>query len=170
MSQGKSHQEWWLIIFGFLIAAIIAGGVVFFSRHSSGSQPLEITLPSTPASMTIHISGAVANTGIYNFTEDSSLGDILQSAGGTIEDADLTNMTIYVPSISESSDKQPQKVNINTAEVWLLEALPGIGPTLSGRIIEYREAKGYFGSIEEITQVPGIGATTFDKIKDKIEV
>jgi competence protein ComEA len=171
MSQVKGHQKWWLIVFGFLITAIIAGGVVFFFQYSSGGQPVEITLASTPASvMTIHISGAVANTGIYTFSEDSPLGDILQSAGGTIEDADLANMTIYIPYISESSYKQPQKVNINTAEVWLLEALPGIGPTLAGRIIEYREAEGYFSSIEEIMQVPGIGSTTLDKIKDKIEV
>ena len=171
MSWDKGHQKWWLIIFGFLITAIIAGGVVFFSRYRSGGQPVEITLASIPASVVgIHLSGAVASAGTYIFSEDSCLGDILQSAGGTVEDADLANITIYIPSINESSDKQSQKVNINTAEVWLLEALPGIGPTLAERIVEYRETEGYFSSIEDIMRVPGIGSTTFDKIKDKIEV
>lgn len=171
MSQGKGYEKWWLIIFAFLIATIIAGGVVFFSKYSSAGQPIEITLPSTLASaVTIHISGAVANAGIYTFSEDSPLGDVLRSAGGTVENADLANIEIYIPSIGESSYEQPQKVNINTAEAWLLEALPDIGPTLAERIIEYRETKGYFDSIEDITQVPGIGSTTFEKIKDKIEV
>jgi competence protein ComEA len=64
----------------------------------------------------------------------------------------------------------PQKVNINTAEVWLLGSLPGIGETLAQRIVDYRIVNGYFQSIDDLKQVDGIGASVFEKIKDKITV
>jgi competence protein ComEA len=61
-------------------------------------------------------------------------------------------------------------VNINTAEAWLLEALPGIGEVLARRIIDYRDENGPFLRIEDLKMVEGIGASTFDRLKDKITV
>ena len=59
-------------------------------------------------------------------------------------------------------------VNINTASEEELQSLKGIGPTKAQAIIDYRDAYGYFVSIEEITEVKGIGEGTFNKIKDSI--
>ncbi len=64
----------------------------------------------------------------------------------------------------------PQRININTAEPWLLQALPGIGEILAQRIIDYRTANGRFLSIEDLMNVEGIGSSVFEKIKDKITV
>jgi competence protein ComEA len=61
-------------------------------------------------------------------------------------------------------------VNINTASAEELQTLPGIGETIAGYIIEYREEHGGFKSIEEITNVSRIGTVTFNKIKDRITV
>lgn len=61
-------------------------------------------------------------------------------------------------------------VNINTASAAELETLPGIGPALAGRIIEYREANGGFGDPAEIVQVRGIGEATYAKLADRITV
>ncbi len=60
------------------------------------------------------------------------------------------------------------KVNINSANVDELQALPKIGPALAGRIIEYRKAHGPFTSIADIENVKGIGEKTFNKIKNHI--
>ena len=61
-------------------------------------------------------------------------------------------------------------VNINTATLNELDALPGIGPTSAQRIIDYRNENGEFGSIEDIVNVPGIGPAAYDELKDLITV
>ena len=62
------------------------------------------------------------------------------------------------------------KVNINTANKEELSALPGIGPAIAERIIEYRDKNGPFKNTEEITKIKGIGEKTFQKIKDLIAI
>jgi competence protein ComEA len=66
--------------------------------------------------------------------------------------------------------ESPQKISINRADAWLLEALPGIGPALAQGIIDYREANGPFAMTGELKLVPGIGDATFDDIEDLITV
>ena len=170
-NSGRGYGKWWILICALLVLAVIAGGVVFGLRQWGRGEPVEITLSTTPASaLEVYLSGAVANEGIYNFNEDSSLEDILQGAGGVSEDADLSSIEIHISTIGESSLVQPQKVNINTAEAWLLEALDGIGPTLAQRIIEYRESNGPFNSVDELTKVYDIGSKILEEIRDKITV
>jgi len=62
------------------------------------------------------------------------------------------------------------KVNINTADKAALSSLPGVGPVIADRIIEYREKNEPFKNKEDITKVKGIGEKTFQKIKDLIVV
>jgi len=64
----------------------------------------------------------------------------------------------------------PQKVNLNRAEVWLLEALPGIGEERAKAIVDYRLEQGAFRSINELTKVTGIGVKTFEQVKPLISV
>lgn len=63
-----------------------------------------------------------------------------------------------------------EKININTATKADLEKLPGIGPTIAERIINYREQNGPFKAIEEIKNVQGIGDKKFEAMKDLISV
>lgn len=62
------------------------------------------------------------------------------------------------------------KVNINTADKAELEKLPGIGPILAGRIIEYRQANGPFRDITMLKAVSGIGEAKFNELKDKVKI
>lgn len=62
------------------------------------------------------------------------------------------------------------KVNINTANQSELETLPGIGAVTALKVIDYRNEKGKFKSIEDIKGVSGIGEAKFDKIKELIEI
>jgi comEA protein len=64
----------------------------------------------------------------------------------------------------------PQQIDINRADVWLLQALPDIGETRAKAIVEYRLQNGLFRMVEDITSVPGIGASVFEKIKPYITV
>lgn len=61
-------------------------------------------------------------------------------------------------------------VNLNTASAAELEKLPGIGPKVAGRIVEYRQKKGPFKKIEELMNVQGIGEKSFLKLRSRITV
>lgn len=67
-----------------------------------------------------------------------------------------------------SEKPKTEKVNINTADADELDALPGIGPVLAQRIIDWRTANGPFTCPEDLLQVSGIGQTTLDGLRDCI--
>jgi competence ComEA-like helix-hairpin-helix protein len=60
------------------------------------------------------------------------------------------------------------KINLNTASRRELETLPGIGPAIAARIIQYRKKHGGFGSLKDLEKVKGIGEKRLEQIKDKI--
>ena len=62
------------------------------------------------------------------------------------------------------------RININSASGTELMDLPGIGPALSSRIIDYRNSNGPFSCIEDLRKVSGIGEKKFEAIKDKVTV
>lgn len=82
----------------------------------------------------------------------------------------LTNTAIQPQMNISFQPGQAGKININTASVSELESLPGIGPVLAQRIVDYRAQKGGFKTIEEIKEVSGIGDKKFEAIKDLITV
>lgn len=66
--------------------------------------------------------------------------------------------------------KEDSKVNINTANQSELDSLPGIGPSIAQKIIDYREENGNFKTIEELQNVKGIGDAKYEEIKDRVTV
>jgi competence protein ComEA len=153
----------------FLVVAAIAGGIMLAVQHSR-NQPVEIVVSKTePPELSgqIYISGAVANPGIYPLKEGDTVQALLSDAG--IEpDADLSHIKIYIPRAGQ--ERAPQKIDINRAEAWLLEALPGIGEVRAQSIVDYRSQTGPFRRIEDLLKVIGIGPATFEQIKDYITV
>lgn len=166
----SKFSKFWTLITILLVVTIIAGGILVWSRYSR-SQPVEISIsePSRQEQLNyIYMGGAVINPGFYPLSAGDSIEALVQAAGGTASNADLGWLKLYVPAAEE--EKPPQKVNINRAEAWLLEALPGIGEIRTQAIIDYRREKGLFRNINELTKVEGIGTTTYEKIKDLITV
>ena len=161
-------NRYWAIVIIFLIAVIIVTVFVAWSRYRP-SLPVEILLPPEQEILgNINISGAVANPGIYQFSGGDSIGALIQSAGGVTANGKSDNLQLSIPATGATGT--PQKININSAEGWLLEALPGIGPTKSKAIIDYREKNGFFHSVDELTKVQGISSTLLEQIKPFITV
>lgn len=76
-----------------------------------------------------------------------------------------------VPEPEENPEEEAAgPVDINTAAAEELQNLPGVGPVLAQRIVEYREANGPFASMEDLLGVKGIGEATLDKFRDRITV
>jgi competence protein ComEA len=178
------------IIWALLLLLLLAGAAIYLRRPMP--QPIQIIEPSpspipTPAQLAVYVTGAVVNPGVYYLPEGSRVEEALQEAGGPTAEADLNRVNlaqrvhdeeqIYVPEVGEESPLVPLgspseggPININTASVAELEALPGIGPTLAQCVVDYREAQGPFAAIEDIMNVQGIGEGLFNEIRDLITV
>jgi competence protein ComEA len=178
-------------IFGALIVAIVVGAVALVAGRPA---PVEfVIIPPAPTSTSpptathapvrVYVSGAVARPDVYTLPWGSIAQDAIALAGGALDSADLTRVNlahvlrdgdqIYVPAAAGTDvvlATASSIVNINEATQEELDSLPGIGPGLAQRIIDYREANGPFLSVEQVTEVPGIGPSKFEEIKDHIAV
>ncbi len=153
----------------FLAIAAVAGGIMLALEHT-GNQPVEITICQAEQPMRsgdVYLEGAVANPGIYHLQQGDSIQALLTDAG-LEPDADLSRIMIYVPKHGEGVG--PQMIDINRAQPWLLEALPGIGEVRAQAIVGYRMEHGPFRRIEDLLKVSGIGPATFDRIRDYLTV
>ena len=72
------------------------------------------------------------------------------------------------PSVRRSASSDGSRININTATFQELQTLRGIGPTMAQRIIEYRQTSGRFATVDDLTNVKGVGEKTLEKIRDSI--
>ncbi|WP_378953736.1 helix-hairpin-helix domain-containing protein [Pelosinus sp. sgz500959] len=139
--------------------------------------------------MVVYISGAINKPGVFKLPSHARVAELITLAGGLTPEADLSKinlaqlvkdgMHIHVAaktvvqgggnvSGSSGKTKSGEKININTADKTELDQLPGVGPALAERIIEYRQKNGSFNTIEEFKKVPGIGSSKFEALKDKI--
>jgi len=157
----------WVSITVALVVLIIVGSVVTLLRYSP-TRAIEISM-AAPQGLEgqVYIGGAVTAPGLYPFGPGDNLDTLLLAAGGTTPEAKPSGISLYIPA---GEGQEPQRVDINRAEVWLLEALPGIGEILAQRIVDYRQQNGPFRNTGELMKVAGIGAATYQQIKDLVTV
>jgi competence protein ComEA len=161
-------NKFWAVVILLLIVIIVVGSLLIWSKYNPG-RPVEITLsPSPEISGQISVTGGVNVPGIFSLKAGDSIDALLQAAGGTTTAADLNRIKLHIPYMDEAD--MPQKVDLNRAEVWLLQALPGIGETRAQAIVDYRQQNGQFKHVSEITSVEGIGTVTYEKIKHLVTV
>lgn len=144
----------------------------------------------------VFVCGSVCEPGVYPIQEGMRVYEAVALAGGFTDDADeeWLNQAEYVsdgqklyvyseeetfqmradgesPDLQVKNEAQADhKININTADKETLMTLPGIGEAKADAIIQYREEYGFFPSIEEIQNIPGIKNAVFSKIKEMITV
>jgi len=158
--------------------APIPAGEGALAPSGSGPATPGTVVSSRPAmpEIRVHVVGAVEEPGVVDMSAAGRIEEAIRLAGGPTDDADLTKINlaepvtdgqqIFVPKFGEelpsagSEQRQipREKVRINNATREELEVIPGIGPTLAQAIIDYRNIHGAFSSIEQLDEVPGIGA------------
>ena len=145
----------------------------------------------------IHITGEVEEEGVIELEKGARISDAIEEAGGTTEEADLSNVNlayslsdgqkVKIPNINEKDEEiivveekvgdniiiegnksKEEKININKAAQTEIETLPGIGPSTALKIINYRNEHGKFKNIGDIKNVSGIGDSKFENIKEYI--
>ena len=132
-------------------------------------RPVSIELVS-PTTKQVEIKGEVMQPGVYTLKWEDTMDDLITMAGGFTENADTTSISLVrivqdkeVIVIPTWSEKSMEKISINRATTEQLQTIPGIGPAMANRIIEYRESTP-FKTLEELMNVKGIGNKTFEKM------
>ncbi|MCB1298447.1 MAG: ComEA family DNA-binding protein [Microthrixaceae bacterium] len=150
--------------------------------------------PSTSAQgeLYVHVFGAVHAAGLYRLGVGARVVDAVAAAGGFSDDADpgAVNLArplsdgeqLYLPTTEEARAARElagpgnpggapgaaaagDRLNLNTATLEQLDALPRIGPAMAQRIVQWREAHGRFTSVEDLLAVPGIGERTLENLR-----
>jgi competence protein ComEA len=140
-----------------------------------------------PASLTVHVTGAVAEAGLVVVDVGARVADAIELAGGAADDAELHRLNlarplhdgeqVHVPRDGEDlpagatghdAGEAGGPIDINRADAATLETLPGIGPARAQAIIEHRETHGPFAEPGDLREVPGIGEATFQRIADDV--
>jgi competence protein ComEA len=177
------------ILIGFLLGVISVGVINLVTAPPRG-KPIELLPPPTPSPLRVHVNGAVQNPGIYTLPADSIVQDAINAAGGLTQSAVLHNLNlaspledgelIYINSPDESGqgnllsstllNPDTPKINLNIATASEMELLPGIGPSLAQKIIDFRQENGPFETIEDLLDVSGIGPSKLEEIREHVVI
>jgi competence protein ComEA len=150
--------------------------------------------------LSVHVAGAVRRPGLYRLSSGSRVDDALRAAGGSLPRADLDRLNLAAKLIdgqkvlvtrrgepapldaaavtsaewgaagASGTAEVGEPIDLNTADLAALDALPGIGPATARAILEERTRRGGFRSARDLLRVPGIGEGRFARLKDRVRV
>ena len=175
------------------LGGVIVLLVVLLARSPRDTVILNVEPDHDPNQLRVWVGGEVARPGIYTLARGARVADALAAAGGALESGDTSGLGLAAPVAdsdqitvparqaaalpaatgSASGPSPPQAIgpiNINTASAAELDALPGIGPALAGRVIDYREQHGPFQTLDELAEVSGISDRMVDELRALITI
>ena len=152
------------------------------------AAPLPVAaLPSpTPSGLVVDVGGRVRRPGLVTLPAGARVADALRAAGGAIRSRDLATINLAArvsdgqlllvgmpggdTTGAASAGGTAGPVSLNSATVDQLDALPGIGPVLAQRIVDWRTQHGGFKSVRDLDQVSGIGDTIYAELAPLVTV
>jgi competence protein ComEA len=164
--------------------------------HRSVPSTAVTSLPPTAPSasdLVVHVTGAVRHPGLVELPAGARVDAALSAAGGATRKADLASVNLARRLVdgeqivvlrkgrstaplgapgppADASGSPGQPVDLNTATLEQLDGLPGVGPVLAQRIIDWRTAHNRFSSVDELTEVSGIGERTLADLRPLVRV
>ena len=198
-----------LSIIGGVLAVIV---IILVGRGMMASQPKEKVMVTNAVNTTrveeattmmpqncyVDIKGEVLRPGVYEFSCESRIQEVIKKAGGFTEEADETKinlaqkisdqMQIIVPNVHSKqedgltegnsekgsstntsvSNSKQGTININTATLEELQTIKGIGKKKAEAILQYRKEHGAFRTKEDLLQVKGIGKKALEAIESQV--
>jgi competence protein ComEA len=176
------------------IVAAVLGGIALLRLGGGGGDagpatPVKVERREPPATSSravyVHVAGAVRRPGLIRVPAGARIAGALQRAGGPLRRAELSGVNlaakvedgqqVVVPSRAAPAGEVPgsppasAKVSLAAATQAELEEIDGIGPTLAGRIIEFRTEQGGVTSIEELAEVDGIGEKRLETLREALQ-
>jgi competence protein ComEA len=139
---------------------------------SAGPAPGPVAGPSRPSGLVVDVAGKVRAPGLRTLPPGARVQDALQAAGGPLPGTDLTGLNLArplgdgeevvvgapgPPASGSGSGPPTAPLSLSSATAQQLDALPGVGPVLAQRIVQYREQHGGFQSVDQLRHVSGFG-------------
>lgn len=176
------------------MAALLATGVVLRGRPQEVAVPVledagvklpGVSAPSEPAGeVVVSVGGKVRRPGLVRLPAGSRVDDAIRAAGGPSSGADvglvnLARRLVDGEQVLVGVDPPPGAapagvagglLDLNGATASDLDALPGIGPVLAQRIVDWRTRNGRFASVDQLREVPGIGEAKYQDLREKVTV
>lgn len=178
------------------LAAVVAGAVVLHGRPQEVAAPVlessgvplpgVSTAPEAGGEVVVAVAGKVHRPGLVRLPAGSRVDDALRAAGGATDAAavgllNLARRLVDGEQVLVGVDPPPGQpvagaptvgglLDLNVATVADLDALPGIGPVLAQRIVDWRTANGPFASVDQLREVTGIGEAKYEDLRAKVSV
>lgn len=169
------------------VAVLVIGSTAYTITSRDEAVPIAIPPAAEKKELvTVYVSGAVNKPSVVTIKSGERVQTAVNRCGGFLPTADIDainmsepvkdGMHILIPEIKDAvspamkARAATDKININRADEKELDKLPGIGPAMAKRIIDYRTEKGLFKSPEDLKRVRGIGEAKYEKLKDKITI
>ena len=163
----------------FTAAVLIIGAAKTVKKAGAEKEILkELNENLASDTVSVDVKGAVKNTGSFELPRGSKVSDAVDAAGGLSVNADTDNLNlsaplengaeITIPAADAPAQSPDGKINLNTASLYDLMSLDGIGEVTAQKIIDYRDKNGSFTNTEQLKNIDGIGDKTFENIKESI--
>lgn len=181
----------------FAAVALVALGAVVMVRSASQAPSALVPYPTgvsdnalaageQSVDVVVHVVGQVRSPGVVHLPAGSRVWDAISAAGGPSDAADLEAVNLarvlsdgeqlYVPEPGDGvmgsvvGAAGDPRLDLNAADGPALEALPGIGPVIAQRILDWRTEHGRFSTVEELNEVRGIGQAVLEQVRDLVRV
>lgn len=174
-----------VVLWSALVGCVVAGSaLLLLDWMMPGAVSID---PAVPGEIVVMVDGAVLAPGTFRLPTGSRLLTAIEAAGGFAPDADASGFNlaarigdaerITVPSrISQASppadnpdgaqpDPAGALIDINNAGIGELDQLPGVGPAIAQRILDYREANGPFRTIDQLAEIEGISLEMVEELR-----
>lgn len=143
---------------------------------------------SPPADLVVDVAGKVRHPGLVKLAAGSRVADAIAAAGGVLPQTSTVGMSLARRLIdgeqlvvgaaqpagpvtqSSGSGVPVGPLDLNTATVSDLDGLPGIGPVLAQRVVDWRTAHGGFTSVDQLRQISGLGGKKYDALAPLVRV
>ncbi|MFI8632102.1 ComEA family DNA-binding protein [Microbacterium sp. NPDC077663] len=176
------------------LVVVVAAVTIAIGIVRTGAEAAIETVPDVavetvaPAAVYVHVSGEVADPGLYRLDQGARVVDAVAAAGGFTDQASREAVNLARPvsdgeqlvvpaegaegtdAAASAAPEGDGRVNLNTADLAALDTLPRVGPAIAQRILDWRETNGRFTSVDDLMAVPGIGEKMLASLRDLVTV